>query len=76
VYSDQDLKTFFNFFSNLLEDVMKMLAEVEEMGAKFECVQKGEANLAIFKAELKDTFSQQPDAIHPPPVFLECSSIE
>jgi len=55
---------------------MKMLAEVEEMGAKFECVQKGEANLATFKAELKDTFSQQPDAIHPPPVFLECSSIE
>ena len=55
---------------------MKMLAEVEEIGAEFECVQNGEAHLATFQSESKETFSQQPDAIHPPPLFFDCSSVE
>ena len=74
--SDQNVKTFFNFFSHLMEAVMKMLAEVEEIGAEFECVQNGEAHLATFQSESKETFSQQPDAIHPPPLFFDCSSVE
>ena len=58
-----------------MQATMKMLAEIEDVGAKFECVQNGHANLATFQAEFKETFSQQPDPIHPP-LFLDCSTIE
>lgn len=66
---------FFNFFSNLMDAVKKMCVELEEIGAGFKCVQNEQANLVSFQAELSETFSQQPDAIHPP-LHLDCSSVE
>lgn len=59
-----------------MDAVKKMCVELEEIGAGFKCVQNEQANLVSFQAELSETFSQQPDAIHPPPVFLDCSSVE
>ena len=68
-------KFFLNFFSKLLEAVTHAVTEGNKIEAEFKCVQKPQANLVAFRAQLRETFSQQPDPIHPP-LHLDCSLVQ
>ena len=57
-----------------MEDITFTFSEDSEILAKFKCVETAHLDLVKFRAELSDTFSEQPDPIHPPQT-LDCSSL-